>query len=146
MEVSFSLMKEVTRKLINNFEIMSKKVDFCGYKVDRYESLNFHHLIIPRRECYKKNVPNEGYVYWNGAILVRDTSHDYIHLIEKRDYKIFSYITSEMIDINVKGFLDIENLKNIGELLSEFEYKYGNVVNKEGKKLIKSKYYDRLYK
>ena len=113
-------MKEPAGIMIKNFKIMKLGYDFMGYKVDRKNSLSFHHLIIPRRHCKDYNL-GDGYYEWNGAILVRNTSHDYLHLIEAKDYDIFLKITSEMIDQNIKGRLDIENLRRINELLKQFE-------------------------
>ena len=81
-------MKEITKQIIKDFKIMKLGYDFMGYKVDRKESLSFHHLIIPYRECKSFGL-GEGYLYWNGAILRQNTSHDYLHLIESKDLNCF---------------------------------------------------------
>lgn len=133
-------MKNVTIEMINEFKIKKKGYDFMGYKVKRRESLSFHHLIVAHRDCKKNKIPSDGYVKWNGAILVQETSHDYLHIIERYSPEIFFKITSEMIDMNIKGYLDVENLKNIRRLLLEFEEKYGNITSKKGNKLIKKEY------
>lgn len=132
-------MKEPAGIMIKNFKIMKLGYDFMGYKVDRKNSLSFHHLIIPRRHCEDYNL-GDGYYEWNGAILVRNTSHDYLHLIEAKDHDIFLKITSEMIDQNIKGRLDIENLRRINELLKHFEKEHSADVNSKGKILIKEEY------
>jgi hypothetical protein len=132
-------MKEITKEMTKDFKIMKLGIDFMGYDVKRKESLSFHHLIIPHRESKKKGI-GDGYLYWNGAILVQQTSHEYLHTIEKADPEIFYKITSEMIDENIKRKLDIENLKNIKELLLYFEREHKNEKNKKGKRLIKYEY------
>ena len=139
-------MKEVTKRLINNFKIMKLGIDFCGYKIDKCESLDFHHLIIPKRHCCILGIPEGGYMYWNGVVLNHNSSHPYLHLVEVYDRDKFVKITSEMMDIKHKGFLDEDNLIHIGEIFSEFEYKFGDYYTKKGKKLIKSEYLNRKYK
>lgn len=133
-------MKSVTLEMINDFKIKKLKYDFMGYKIKRKESLSFHHLIVAHRDCKKLHIPNDGYVRWNGAILVQNTSHNYLHLIEHYDPETFYKITSEMIDMNIKGHLDIENLKRIRALLLVFERDFCNISSKKGVKLIKREY------
>ena len=130
-------MKEITKQMIKIYKI--KNFDFMGYDIKRKESLSFHHLIIPHRESQRYGIGN-GYVMWNGAILVQETSHNYLHLIEKYDYEIFCRITSEMIDQNIKGKLYIENLRQIKDLLLYFEREHQDERNHKGKLLIKPDY------
>ena len=133
-------MKEITKLMIHNFKLMKIGCDFAGYKIYRKESLSFHHLIVPHKDCKEQRIPFSGYVEWNGAILVQKTSHDYIHIIERIDREVFDYITMEMVEQNVKGHLDIENLKRIKEALLYFEDKYKKVKTKENKPIIKRTY------
>ena len=130
-------MKLITRDMIKIYNI--KKFDFMGYDIKRKESLSFHHLIVPHRYCQEQGL-GEGYFIWNGAILGQDTSHDYLHTIEHTDYDVFSAITSEMIDMNIKGKLDIENLRYIRDILLSFEREHDHDRNKKGKLLIKREY------
>lgn len=143
-------MKDVTKKLIDDFDIYNAGYDFMGCRIyGVYPSgskLDFHHLLVPRRECVKKGMAFDGYVYENGVILKHGCSHEELHLIERYDYDKFCYITSEMQDMKVKGYLDLCNLKNINDILKEFEYEYENSCNKKGKRLIKRCYLDRIYK
>ena len=132
-------MKEVTKLMINDFKIMKLGYDFLGYKVNRKQDLSYHHLIIPRRHCKGAGL-GEGYLYWNGAILRQNTSHDYLHIIEKIDPDIFYELTSEMIDENIKGRLDIDNLKRIRDLLLYFEREHDHDTSKKGKLLIKREF------
>ena len=132
-------MREVTKIMVNDFKIMKLGYDFLGYKVNRKQDLSFHHLIIPRRHCKEAGL-GEGYLYWNGAILRQNTSHDYLHLIENIDPDIFYELTSEMIDENIKGRLDIDNLKRIHDLLLYFEREHDHDTSKKGKLLIKREF------
>lgn len=123
-------MKEITRLMIEQYNL--KDIDFMGYHFNK-RNATYHHLIIPKR----LNGPE---VISNGAILNGDTSHPYLHLIESKDYDMFLAITSEMIDENIKGKIDIDNLRRINEILTEFENEYGNIKTKKGKRLIKENY------
>lgn len=131
-------MKPITREMVRLYRI--KNFDFMGYDIKIKESLSFHHLIVPHRECKKLHIPNDGYVMWNGAILVQNTSHEYLHIIEHTDYDMFSALTSEMIDMNINGHLDIENLRYIKDILLLFEREHDHDKNKRGKLLIKREY------
>ena len=132
-------MREVTKLMVNDFKIMKLGYDFLGYKVNRKQDLSYHHLIIPRRHGKEAGL-GDGYLYWNGAILRQNTSHDYLHLIENIDPDIFYELTSEMIDENIKGRLDIDNLKRIHDLLLYFEREHDHDTSKKGKLLIKREF------
>ena len=135
-------MKEIAERMIKDFKIMKLGYDFMGYNVDKKSSLSFHHLIIPRRESRKYKI-GDGYLYWNGAILMQNKGHDYLHLIESKDHDMFLAITSEMIDENIKGYLDITNLRYINDVLCQFEREYCSDLSKKGKLLIKEEYLRR---
>lgn len=49
-------------------------------------------------------------------------------------------ITSEMIDENVKGYIDKANLKRIRDLLLCFEHDHRNDEDKKGRRLIRKIY------
>ena len=133
-------MREVTNLMVNEFKIMKLGMDFMGYQVTRREQLSFHHLLVAHRDCKDLHIPSDGYVRWNGAILRQNTSHDYAHVIEKIDPDIFYELTSEMIDENIKGRLDIDNLKRIHDLLLYFEREHDHDTSKKGKLLIKREF------
>ncbi len=130
-------MKEITGLMIDKFKLKEIGYDFMGYRFSNEKSLSFHHLIVPKKCGGKIEVGN-------GAILVRDTSHDYLHIIEKFDRKMFNYITREMIEENKKGVIDMENLRRIDEILLEFEYKHGDDTLKNGHYVIRDVYTRRL--
>ena len=130
-------MKQVTKLMINEFKIKQLGYDFMGYRLQKGDIYTFHHLIIPRRNGGKT-------VRENGAILCGNTSHSYLHLIEAKDYDIYKYITIEMLDMNLKGYLDLKNIININRLLLYFEKEYGEVRGSKGKLLIKETYRERI--
>ena len=132
-------MREITKQMIKSYELNKLKFDFMGYTFTNTNQLSFHHLIIPHRDC-KRLGYGEGYVWWNGAILRQNTSHEYLHTIETFDYDRFLAITSEMIDQNILGKLDIKNLKAIRDVILSFEREYSGRTNKKGKRLIKPEY------
>lgn len=138
-------MREITKQMIEHYKIMKLKIDFMGYEVNKKNTLSFHHLIVPKR-CSQQNGLGEGYLWWNGAILNQSTSHEYLHLIEAKDYDIFLAITSEMIDENIKGYLDRDNLLKIRDILEQFEKEHCSDRGKRGNLLIKDSYLKRARK
>lgn len=129
-------MKQVTKLMIDEFNIEKLGYDFMGYKLQKGDIYTFHHLIVPNRE-------GGPYARWNGAILCGQSSHPYLHCIENYSYSMFSFLTSEMLDMNIKGYLATSNLRQIDEVLREFEDKYGDARTRKGKPLIKSIYRER---
>lgn len=125
-------MKHITQLMVNEFKIKEVGCDFMGYKLQKADSLTFHHLIIPRR--------NGGRITRQNGAIIQRMPHDYLHLIERIDYDTFCYLTSEMIDMNIKGYLDPENLAQIDLLLQQFEAEHKHDTTKKGKRLIKREY------
>ena len=132
-------MKQVTHEMIEIFRINKLKYDFMGYTFKRTNELSFHHLIVPKRECKAQGL-GEGYLFWNGAILKQDTSHDYLHIIERIDRKCFEKITEILVYENQMRKLDKESLIRIRELLLSFEERYKYEETKGGRRLMKSQY------
>lgn len=138
-------MREITKLMIKKYALNKLKYDFMGYGFNRQDQLSFHHLIVPHRLCKIKGL-GQGFYEWNGAILVQSTSHEYLHVIERYDHDMFSAITSEMIDENIKGKLDIVNLDAINDVLEQFEREYCSARTKKGAPLIKEQYVRRKFK
>lgn len=129
-------MKEVTQEMIRMYKIDTLGFDFMGYMLQEGDIYTYHHNIIARREGGRASIQN-------GAILCGKSSHPYLHVIESIDPLIFSLITSEMIDENIKGYLDKENLKNIRDLLLYFEKEHQFHITRKGHLLIKKEYKER---
>ena len=131
-------MKSITKLMIREFNIKELGYDFMGYVLRPNDVFTFHHLIITNKLGGTSTIDN-------GAILVR-RSHTYLHLIEALDYLKFCYITSEMINMNVKRSLDINSIKIIDEILSQFEYENRFRKNIKDEFLIKEEYKTRILK
>lgn len=126
-------MRPTTKLMVEEYRMKKLKYDFMGYTFNSTDQLSFHHLIVPRRLGGEESKEN-------GSILVQNTAHDYLHRIESIDYDMFLAITSEMIDENLKGHIDIDNLKRIRDILICFEREYSGLRTKKGKTLIKPEY------
>lgn len=126
-------MKQIVKDMIKIYKIDKLGFDFCGYSLQKGDIYTYHHNIIARRNGGPETISN-------GAILCGKTSHQYLHLIEAKDYDMFSAITSEMIDENIKGYLDMDNLRYILDVLHCFEREYLLVKRKNGDYLIKDEY------
>ena len=131
-------MREITEKMINYYKINKLGYDFMGYEFNK-KLASFHHLIVTHRECKAKGL-GEGYLWWNGSILIQSTSHDYLHLIEAKDYDMFLAIKSEMINKNITGYLNKKNILRIRDILKQFEKEHCSDRDKKGKLLIKDSY------
>ena len=129
-------MKEITKLMINEFKIKQLGYDFMGYSLNKNDIYTAHHLIVPARHGGKLTRQNT-------AVLCGRSSHPYLHIIESKDMDMFCYITSEMIDQNIKGYLDIENIRNINDVLVQFEREHCSDRTRKGKILIKEEYLRR---
>ena len=136
-------MREITKEMIRKYNMKELGYDFMGYTFNNINELSFHHLIVPHRDCKKKKIEGDGYVLWNGAVLNQNTSHPYLHTIERLDRELFLEITKEMVEENLKGEINIENLKRIREILLWFEAHYDSTYTSNGKKVIKSEFKEK---
>ena len=125
--------KSVREEMIRLYQLKRLGFDFMGYTFDNKGQLSYHHLIVPRRFGGKATIEN-------GSILRQNTSHDYLHKIELTDREIFDSITDRMIEMNINGKLDLENLKIIRDLLLYFEREHDHDKLSSGKLLIKREY------
>lgn len=137
-------MRDITKLMIAKYKLLELKYDFMGYEFNKEKELSFHHLIVPKRLCVARGIENDGYIEQNGAILKQSTSHNYLHIIERYDRDMFDAITALMVGENLKGYLDIEYIKRIDDILYLFEKEYSGARTKNGKPLIKEEYTRRL--
>ena len=129
-------MKQITKEMIEILKIDKLGFDMMGYTFKRKGDLSYHHLIIPKRHGGKET-------YQNGAVLRQNTSHDYLHLIEKIDPEVFCAITSELIDENILRRIERQNLENIRDMLLYFEREHDHDYTKKGNLLIKREYVEQ---
>ena len=106
-------MDRVVNLMVNKYKLKEFGLDFMGYRIKNSKDLTYHHLVIPRKNGGKESVEN-------GAILVRK-SHQYLHMIERREHNLFLDIRELLIEENKKGLLDLVILRDINNLLYEFE-------------------------
>lgn len=138
-------MRGITKLMVNDFNLKKLGYDFAGFHFNRVNELSFHHLIVPHRDSMSFGI-GEGYVYWNGAILVQNTSHDYLHLIEQFNRPMFLAITDELVKENKQGYVGIDNIRRIHSVMEEFEDTYGDMRSKKGKLLVKREYIENRIK
>lgn len=124
--------KALKRKLIKDFKLQKIGMDFMGYEF-HIKGSSYHHLIVPRRKG--------GLVtYENGAILMQNTAHNYLHTIERYDEEIFNYINKYMILQKEKEYIDLSDIEKIDDCLKYFEKENYGKTTKKGKQLIKYEY------
>ena len=128
-------MRDVTIEMIKIYNLKKLKYDFMGYEFKNSKELSFHHLIIPKKDCKDLGF-GSGYLFWNGAILVQKTSHDYLHIVERIDRDRFNYITSQMIIENVNKQIMYDCLKKISDCLDGFEREYSGLHTQKNKNLL----------
>ena len=128
-------MSRLREKLYKQYGIEALGYDFMGYEFSTKKELSTHH-ILPRHSGgqTKKN---------NLCVLNRYTSHNYIHLIEDTDYKVFLEISKYLLEQVQKGEISREQLLRINDALEFFEYKFRNEEDRHGEKIIKPEYKEK---
>lgn len=129
-------MSRLREKLYKEYHLEELGYDFLGYEFKNKRDLSTHH-ILPKNSGgkTKKN---------NLCILNRYTSHNYIHLIEDYDYKVFLELSKCLLEQVKEGKISIEQLLKINDALEFFEYKYRNEEDRHGDRLIKPEYKKRI--
>lgn len=130
-------MKLITKLMVDIYNMEKIRLDFMGYSFESSSELSYHHTIDEKEYGGLETTEN-------GVILVRKTSHDYLHIIKDHDKDIFDKITEVLIEENRSGRIDIKYLAVINELLIQFEKIHKDDTLKNGKLLIKDIYKDRL--
>ena len=124
-------MKEVTRYMIHLYK--PKGNDWIGYKLDTNRQLSYHHL--------QKKEDGGKYTLENGALLRADTGHEYLHIIESRDFDMYLYINNLLKAINSQGSAPTKRqLMAVRAILEQFEREHCSDRTSKGKRLIKDKY------
>ena len=128
-------MSRLRENIYRNFNLEQLGYDFLGYTFESKRELSTHH-ILPKHSGgdTKKN---------NLCILNRFTSHNYIHLIEEYDYKVFLELSKYLLEEVKKGEISKEQLLRIEDTLQFFEYKFRDEEDRYGEKLIKPEYKEK---
>ena len=134
-------MGKLTNRIYYDYKLNQTGYDFMGYTFEDKKDLSYHH-IQPRHYGGKTT-------YENGALLVRSTSHNYIHTIEAIDFKLFIELANELRLEHEDGITK-EHLLAIRQMLEFFEEKYKYQNTKHGVPIIKEDFvrrrvnYDKL--
>lgn len=125
-------MSRLRERLYKDYHLEELGYDFLGYSFESKKELSTHH-IIPKHSGgqTKKN---------NLCVLNRYTSHNYIHLIEDTDYKVFLEISKYLMEQVKKGEISREEILRINDALEFFEFKFRDEEDRHGEKLIKPEY------
>ena len=131
-------MSRLRERLYKDYDLENKGFDFMGYAFVSKKDLSTHH-ILPRHSGGKTKKDNL-------CVLNRYTSHNYIHLIEDTDYKIFLQVSKFLLEQVKKGEIGEEQLLRINDILEVFEKKYKDEEARNGELLIKPEYKERVFK
>ena len=126
-------MRDITKRMIKIYNL--DKLCFMGYTLDKTAS--FHH-IIKREHGGKEEISN-------GAVLNKN-AHEYLHIIEYKDYDTYIAINKILKIINNQRDKPTkEQLEIISKILSIFEEEHKHDKTSKNKILIKHQYLERYY-
>ena len=126
-------MKQITREMLRIYKPISN-LDWLNYKLVK-KDLTFHHIV--------KKVDGGKEIITNGALLM-PIPHQYLHIIEYKDWKTYKHINDLFRIINDQRYEPTkEQRETIEYMLLEFEAKHKDERTSKGKKLIKLEYLDR---
>lgn len=126
-------MKQLTRDMLQIYRPISN-LDWMNYKLVK-KDITYHH-IIKREDGGKRTLEN-------GALLM-PVAHQYLHLIEFRDFETYVAINKVFKYVNQQGYEPTREQRELIEyLLCEFEKVHRWDKGSKGKILIQRKYYQR---
>lgn len=128
-------MGKLTDRIFYDFNLHKLGYDFMGYTFDSKQELSYHHI-------QTKKLGGET-TYENGAVLNRFTSHNYIHVIEDTDFKLFLEISQILRDEHQCKAITKEHLVEIRRILEFFEKKYEHKCTSKGLLIIKEDFVRR---
>ena len=128
-------MSRLRERLFKDYKLEQLGYDFMGYKFESKKELSTHH-ILPKHSGGKTDKKNL-------CVLNRFTSHNYIHLIEDMDYKVFLEISKYLMEQVIKGEISTDQLLRINDALEFFEFKFRDEEDRHGDKLIKPEYKEK---
>lgn len=127
-------MKQITKEMLRIYKPISN-LDWMNYKLVK-KDLTFHHIV--------KKSDGGKQIITNGALLM-PIPHQYLHIIEYKDWKIYNHINALFRIINDQQYEPTpEQREAIEYMLLEFEVKHENDKTAKGKKLIKQEYKMRI--
>lgn len=128
-------MGQLTKDMLQIYKPYSN-LDWMNYKLVK-KDVTYHH-ILKRSDGGKRTIEN-------GALLM-PVAHQYLHLIEFRDYDTYTALNKIFSFVNQQGYEPTTEQRQIIEyLLSEFEKVHKWDKGSKGKLLIQRKYYQRNF-
>ena len=126
-------MKQITKEMLKIYQPFSN-LDWMNYRLVR-KDLTFHHIC--KRELGGKQIIE------NGALLM-PVAHQYLHLIEFKDFDTYVAINKIFKFVNQQGYEPTTEQRELVEyLLREFEKVHRWDKGSKGKLLIQRKYCQR---
>lgn len=126
-------MKQITREMLQIYQPISN-MDWMNYKLVK-KDLTFHHII---KKC------DGGREELSNGALIMPIGHQYLHIIEYKDYKTYKHINDVFKLVNKQEYEPtLEQREIIEYLLRQFEDKHRSDKNSKGKLLIKHNYLER---
>lgn len=126
-------MKQITKEMLRIYPAVSG-LDWMNYRLVK-KDLTFHHIL--------KKCDGGREILTNGALLM-PIPHQYLHIIEFKDWKTYKHINDMFKTINDQRYEPTERQRElIEEILSEFEEKHIKDRTTKGKILIKREYLNR---
>lgn len=123
-------MKKITKEMLQIYKPYSE-LDWMNYKLVR-KDLTFHHIL--------KKCDGGRMIISNGALLM-PAPHEYLHIIEFRDFKSYRHLNQMFRIINDQCYEPTSSQREtIEAILLDFEDKHRYDKNSKGKLLIKERY------
>lgn len=119
---------KLVNKLISHLGL--DEWDMMGYHLKKSKA-TFHH--IDKKEnggCTSTS---------NGAVLM-PYDHEYLHIVESKDFELFNYISGILKRINQRGYMTDDDMKAVAEMLYAFEVDHKNDRTTKGKRLIRDEF------
>ncbi|MEG0909068.1 MAG: hypothetical protein RSH78_01765 [Bacilli bacterium] len=128
-------MRRITKEMIKIYGMSD--IDWMGYKLENRQQFTYHHIV--KKQYHGLDTIS------NGAILIGETSHNYIHVIESRELDMFVYLNRILKEINNSSKMPTKTeLLKIYDCLLKFERDHCSDVNRFNEPLIKEDYTKRI--
>lgn len=132
-------MKTNVRKIMIN-EWNMTNVDWMGYELEEDNIFHYHHII--KKEHGGELTIDNGAILCGGA-----SSHQYLHVIECKDFELYVYLNNLLKNINSQRCMpNKQQLLAIDSILRQFEREHCSDITCKGKPLIRESYTRRLIK
>lgn len=127
-------MKYITIEMLRVYRPISM-LDWMNYEIVRLTDLTFHHIV--------KMEDGGKYIMSNGGLLLPN-SHQYLHLIECKEYKTYNALNNMFTIVNKQRKEPTREQREVIEyLLTGFEERHEFDKNSKHKLIIKPEYLKR---